>query len=86
MVIIESFSLKKPVVATDIGFMKEAIQSGYNGLKCRRKDVADFTAKIRYLWEHPQEAKEIGENAYRDFQKNYTEEADVRKLLEIYER
>lgn len=84
MVMVESFSLKKPVVATDIGFMKEAVQNGYNGIKCNLKDVEDFTTQIRYLWEHPQMAREMGENAYREFQKKYTEEADVQKLLTIY--
>lgn len=86
MVMVESFSLKKPVVATDIGFMKEAVQNGYNGIKCGRKDIEDFTTQIRYLWEHPLKAEAMGENAYQDYRKKYTEEADVQNLLELYER
>lgn len=86
MVMVESFSLKKPVVATDVGFMKEAVQNGYNGIKCGRKDIEDFTTQIRYLWEHPLKAEAMGENAYQDYRKKYTEEADVQNLLELYER
>lgn len=86
MVMVESFSLKKPVVATDIGFMKEAVQNGYNGIKCNLKDVEDFTTQIRYLWEHPLKAEAMGENAYQDYRKKYTEEADVQNLLELYEQ
>ena len=59
MVVIETESLGKAIVATDIGFMSEAVRDGVTGYKFRLKDVKDFRDKVQKLWNDEDKALEI---------------------------
>ena len=84
MVVIETESLGKAIVATDIGFMSEAVRDGVTGYKFRLKDVKDFRDKVQKLWNDEDKALEMGENAREDFESKYTVDNNYRQLMEIY--
>ena len=85
MVQIETESLGKALVATDLGFSVEAIENGVNGYKVPLNDVDGFIQHIRALWADPQLCRRMGENARLDYEKKYMPEDNYRQLIDIYE-
>lgn len=84
MVEIETESLGKGLIATDIGFSAEAIEDGINGYKVKLGDIGGFIYRIKELWKNPEECKRIGKNAREDYEKKYLSENNYQQLIEIY--
>ena len=85
MVEIETESLGKSLIATDLGFSVEAIQEGVNGYKVPLGSVDGFIKKIKELWNDPQMCKRMGENARTDYEEKYMPEDNYSQLIKIYE-
>ncbi len=85
MVEIETMSLGKPLVATDLGFSEEAIQEGYNGTKFELGNIEEFITKVQMLWEMPEKITYMGKNARMDYEEKYLPEDNYDKLINIYE-
>lgn len=85
MVEIETESLGKGLIATDLGFSVEAIENGVNGFKVKLGDIEGFKKQIKDLWEKPNECKKIGINARRDYEKRYMPEDNYQQLIKIYQ-
>lgn len=85
MVEIETESLGKGLVATDLGFSAEAIENGVNGYKIKLGDVDEFRNCIIKLWNDPELISEIGKNARCDYERKYRPEDNYKQLIEIYE-
>ena len=84
MVEIETESLGKALIATDLGFSTEAIKDGFNGYKISLGNVTGFVKKIKELWSNPELCREMGNNARTDYEKKYMPEDNYRKLMDIY--
>lgn len=84
MVEIETESLGKALLATDLGFSQEAIRDGCNGYKVPLGDVDGFVQKIRQLWNAPEECKKLGINARKDYEEKYLPEDNYDQLIKIY--
>lgn len=85
MVEIETESLGKSLIATDLGFSVEAIQEGVNGYKVPLGSVDGFIKKIKELWNNPEMCKKMGENARTDYEEKYMPEDNYSQLIKIYE-
>lgn len=85
MVEIETMSLGKALVATDLGFSVEAISEGYNGYKFPLGNLDSFINTIRKLWNDPDKCIEMGRNARADYESKYMPEENYKQLSEIYE-
>lgn len=84
MVEIETMSLGRGLIATDLGFSVEAIKDGYNGYKIPLNDVDAFISKIKELWDNPDLCNEIGENARQEYTNKYTPDQNYEQLMDIY--
>ncbi|MBW4525073.1 MAG: glycosyltransferase family 4 protein [Phormidium tanganyikae FI6-MK23] len=84
LVLIESFSVGTPVVASKIGALAELINPGQNGLQFRPGDAEDLAAKIKWALAHPEELAQMGQKAYADFNEKYTPERNYHQLIDIY--
>lgn len=84
MVEIETQSLGKPIIATDLGFSAEAIIDGYNGFKVKLGDIDGFCDAIEKLWNNPQLVQKMGKNAREDYLQKYTPEDNYIQLMNIY--
>lgn len=84
MVEIETESLGKGLVATDLGFSTEAIENGVNGYKVPLGDVEGFCKCITKLWNQPKLISKIGKNARRDYEQKYKLEDNYIQLTNIY--
>lgn len=84
MVEIETMSMGRGLVATDLGFTVEAVQNGYNGYKIPLNDIDGFVQKIRELWGNPKLCDKIGANARLEYEHKYTPESNYNQLITIY--
>jgi len=62
-VTVEGMLAGKPVVAANTGANPELIREGVTGLLYKVRDTRDLAEKIRHLYENPELAKRIGQNA-----------------------
>ena len=86
MVEIETESLGKGLIATDLGFSTEAIEDGKNGYKVKLGDIEGFQKCIAELWSKSELIAEIGRNARLDYEQNYKPEDNYKQLMEIYKK
>lgn len=84
MVEIETESLGKGLVATDLGFSAEAIENGVNGYKVKFGDINGFKQKIKELWKDPKRCESLGANARKDYESKYMPEDNYNQLICIY--
>lgn len=75
MVALESFANKTPVIIYDNNYYIDEFEpAGQNGYAVPNKDREQLAEKIIYLLENEDEAKRMGENAYRTVQTKYSPE------------
>lgn len=85
MVEIESESLGKALIATDLGFSSEAIKNGKNGYKVSLNDEDGFVDRIKKLWNDPMLCQKMGQNAREDYELHYLPDDNYKQLIKIYE-
>ena len=83
-VILESFAYKKAVIATDFGSLPELVVNNETGLTFKYADINDFKKKIKYMFEHPSEAKTMGEIAYNRIISVYSPTIHYNQLIKLF--
>lgn len=81
----ESFACGVPVICSRLGAMQEIVQDGYSGLHFTAGDPEDLAKKVEWAWSHPTEMKLMGQQARREFEKNYTADENYIRLMRIYD-
>ena len=84
MVIVESFALGKPVIATNLGFMKEAVHNDKNGYTFELGNKQEFVQVVNKLWNNTQKLEEMREYIIQDFSEKYEKEKNIEQLIRIY--
>ncbi|PJZ58155.1 glycosyl transferase family 1 [Leptospira barantonii] len=72
MVILESMRMKKPVICTDFGGMKEVVANGKTGMVVPAKNIKAMGSAIDYLLKNPKISKEMGLAGYKRFLEEFT--------------
>ena len=85
MTLVEAFALGRPVLVSRLGSMAEVVDDGVNGMHVNPGDPADWAAKVRWAYEHPQDMALMGSNARRLYEQRYTAERNHDMLMTIYE-
>ena len=84
VVLLEAWSVKKPVVVTDIPAPKRMVETSNGGLVARRMDSKDIAEKLKKVIGNPEMARQMGENGYKFVQKlSFPSMAE--RLVKIYE-
>jgi glycosyltransferase involved in cell wall biosynthesis len=83
MKLFEYMASRRPIVATDMPSLAEVLEHGRNAVICEAGNPHRMSDSIRLLFNNPQYADRITENAYKDLEK-YTWEARVRRIAEMF--
>ena len=83
---IEAFAHGKPVVGSDVLGMSEIIDDNKNGLLVRQNDDSALANAINYLCKKPEIARKLGQNGRLKAQHVFSKEANLSKLIEIYDK
>lgn len=85
MTIVEAFSTGTPVIAAKIGGAGQLVEDGVNGLHYTPGDAEELANKVKCLEQDEALCHELGKNARRSYEENYTAEANYKMLITIYE-
>ena len=83
--LLEYMLLKKPIVATHVGGVPEAIQDGVTGLLVPPSESGRLALKILDLLCDPTTASRLGLRAHQRLQESFSEDMMVAKTQEVYD-
>jgi glycosyltransferase involved in cell wall biosynthesis len=84
--IIEAFSRGTPVLAFDLGAMREMIISGRTGFLGEPGDTEQLRLRLRRIIENPEEMTAMRVNCRAEYREKYTEDSSYDRLRAIYDR
>jgi glycosyltransferase involved in cell wall biosynthesis len=84
-VILEAMSLARPIVASDVGGVGEAIVDGESGLLVPARDARRLGEALADLLAAPARARQLGESAYSRAGSKFTRTAMVDRTIAVYE-
>ena len=82
---IEAMALKKPIVASNIGWANEIIEDGIEGFLVHPKDHKKYAERILELLENPEMQLELGIKARKKITNTYSVEVVSKQSLLFYE-
>ena len=82
---VEAMHHGRPVVAFDVGGMREWLEDGYNGFLCRHPDLTDLAAKIDQLLADPQLAARMGANGRQKLKAEFDPADIANQFIECYQ-
>lgn len=83
--ILEAMRAGLPVIASNVGGVKEALSDGKTGLLVPKGDIAVLAEKIRYAAAHREEFSRMGKEGRRFFLANFTLEQMMERLGKVYD-
>ncbi len=86
MVLVEAFSSSLPVIASRLGGMAEIVEDGVTGLHFEAGNTDDLASKVLWMNEHPEECRQMGQNARKVYEEKYTPEKNYEMLMDIYQQ
>jgi glycosyltransferase involved in cell wall biosynthesis len=82
--LLEGMACGTPAICTDVASMPEVVEEGVTGFVVPAHDAGKLGEKLRWLREHPREAKQMGQAARQRVLEKFTWPGVVRRCLEIY--
>lgn len=82
--IFEEMMAGLPVVCTNFTLWKEFVDRYHCGICVDPANVEEIAAAIRYLLDHPDEARRMGENGRRAVKEEFNWAVEEKKLLALY--
>ena len=82
---LEAMAMKKAVVASNIGWGKEMIESGFDGFLGHPKDHDRFAELIISLIKNPRQRLEVGNNARQKVMERFSHQIIAEQSLKFYE-
>jgi len=75
-----------PVIASNFPLWKEIVEGNNCGICVNPLDPKDIAEAIKYLIEHPDEERKMGENGRKAVLEKYNWQKEGEKLIELYEK
>jgi glycosyltransferase involved in cell wall biosynthesis len=75
-----------PVIASRFPLWERIVRECRCGLSVDPLDPEEISAAIRYLIDHPEEARRMGQNGREAVREKYNWEAEATRLVELYAR
>lgn len=83
-VALEAMSREKAIVASSIGGLKESVVDGETGILVPPGNPEKLSEVLSFLLENPEVASKMGEGGYKRLIKNYSADATIPKVIEVY--
>jgi glycosyltransferase involved in cell wall biosynthesis len=82
--ILKSFTLMSPIIASNINLHKEIIKNNYNGILIKKNSSEELSKAIKEIFKNPELAKNISLQAQVDFKNRYSWNNHLQILFEIF--
>lgn len=84
--ILQAFAAGTPAIVPRLGGMAEIVENGRTGLLFTPGNTRELATKIEWAWGHPNDMREMGQNARREYEEKYSAEENYKLLMGIYHR
>ena len=85
--LLESASMKKPIVTTDVPGCRDIVRDSYNGYLCKSRDYQDLANKIEKMINlSDNERIMFGENGRKMMIENFEEKIVIERYLKIIKK
>lgn len=84
LTVVEAFASARPVIASNIGAYAEIVKPECNGFLTSPGNVTELRDAIRYFYDNPSKAEEMGLNGYKDARQCYDKNTHYRALMNVY--
>jgi len=84
LVATEALASGKPVIASNVGGLREQVIDGFNGFLVPPRDPKAIAEKILYFLENPSEIERMGLNGRKLAEEKFDIEKRVDKIIELY--
>ena len=84
IVLLEAMACRKPVIASQVGGMKEVIQNCENGVLVTPGDPRELAEKILHLVDNPNFSDRLVNNAYKNVRLNNDWSRIAKQYLELF--
>ena len=81
---VEAMSQGVPLVASDVGGVREWLRDGANGFLLPPKDASAIAERVTQILESPDKMREMGESAIALAGEKFEPQGHVERLLEVY--
>ena len=85
-ILVDSFAVGTPVLASDLGAMADVVHDGLEGLHFRAGDAEHLAERASWLFEHPDERSKMRTAARAEYQDRFTTEKSHEILMDVYQR
>jgi glycosyltransferase involved in cell wall biosynthesis len=82
---VEAMAMGRPVVASDVGGLREVVVDGETGLLVESGNSHRLAQQIRSLLQKPDELRRMGDNGCQRVQRHFTVERAIGQLQDLYE-
>ncbi len=84
--ILEAFACGKPVIVSNLGGMAELVKEKERGLLIPDGDAKALAEAMSWMFNHPEEVRQMGRNAYEYAIKKHSADIHYQKLMIIYSK
>lgn len=85
-IVLKAFASGKPVLATRLGGLPEAVMDGITGSLFEPGDINGLRAAASDLWQNPAKCREMGLGARRLVEREYSPEQHYQRINDIYRK
>ena len=82
--LVEAFGCGLPVIASRIGALAELVKHGVTGLLFESGNADDLAAKLKWAQQNPEQMRQMGRNARKKYEAEYTADQNYDQLIAIY--
>jgi glycosyltransferase involved in cell wall biosynthesis len=85
MVLLEAMAAAKPIVATAVGGVPEAVEDGFNGITLHTREPEALSSVLIRLAQSPETLQRFGANARARYQERFTAQAMASAYTRLYD-
>ena len=82
--VVEAMACSKPIVLTGNCALADIIETSKSGIKVEAKNVSSLTNALKYLLEHPDVCRTMGDNAARLAREQFSMERMSQEIADVY--
>lgn len=83
---IETFSVRKTIIATDVDGTSEIVKDGYNGILIKAKSSEEISENIIRLYTNSEEIRRLEDNAYKTYKMKFSIDKFVNNYSNYYNK
>jgi glycosyltransferase involved in cell wall biosynthesis len=83
--VIEAFASRLPVICSDLPWIEGVVDHGRTGFVFPAGNASELAARVRWALSNSSALEQVASRAYANYQEQYTPEANVDRLMAIYE-